>query len=279
MKNKIVVPVDFSMNALNAYLYARELAKVYNARLDVIHVYLEDSSAGNHTSQVYQSNKAKLKERLDDFVKLRPVDSTDNVLTEVRVKTRLIRGAAIKSIVQASKEKGVNMIVMGARGESDLIDRIIGRVSSEVTQRAYCPVLLVPKDFKYTPFKNILYSSHYKSIDPTLLDRIVAFNKKFDASLHFIHVNNKMKDDKFDKVENKLFSQLFENGDPDFALNIATISSPSVLKGLLQYTEENAIDLIVVVNRQRGFFESMFGESMTKKLALRTPVPILAYHL
>ena len=39
MKRKIIVPVDFSTTARNAYLDARELAKVFNCLVEVVHAY------------------------------------------------------------------------------------------------------------------------------------------------------------------------------------------------------------------------------------------------
>ncbi len=279
MKNKIIVPVDFSMNSLNAYIYARELAVLFDARIEVVHVY--QGSFDNREPMALRAGmgrKEMLQERLDDFVKLYPKEEGEGVVaTQLSVQTRLIHGFPVKSVINISKEEKVLMTVMGATGEHDAVDKFIGSVSSEVVQKAYCPVLLIPKGMKYRPFQNILYSSNYESVDQEMLERIMRFNKHFGAALHFVHVQKK-KDETYDHLENKIFEKLFESGDPDFSFNLATIQAPSVLKGLLQYSSENNIDLIVTVNRERGFFESLFGASLTKQIALRSTVPILAYH-
>lgn len=278
MKKKIIVPVDFSMNALNAYNYARGLAKVYNARIEVVHVY--QGSFNTKDPLMVQSGKSQkevLQERLDDFVKLYPVDERADEIREISVKTRLIYGYPVNSLIHTSKEQGVAMLVMGATGEHDAVDRFLGSVSSEVVQRAYCPVLIVPKGYKYKPYKNILYSSNYESADENMLKRILSFNASFDAAIHFINVNNK-KDQQFEAVENQIYNQLFEKGDPDFSFHLASINSNSISKGLFQYANENKIDLIVMVNKQRGLLESMLGTSLTKKIALRSKYPILVYH-
>lgn len=281
MKNKIIVPVDFSMNALNAYNYARDLAKIYHADIEVVHVYR--GSFDTDTPVMLKPGKGiseVLQERLDDFVKLFPNEEDGEVLTKINVKTRLIHGFPIKSIVGISREEEVLMIVMGATGEHDAVDKFIGSVSSDVVQKAYCPVLMTPKDVKFQTFNNILYSSNDESVDQEMLDRILKFNEPLGAALHFVHVEKKNKKaTTYDLVEDELFDRLFKDGEPPFSFNLATIQADSVLKGLLQYSDENEIDLIVMVNRQRGFFESLFGASLTKKIALRASIPILAYHL
>ena len=278
MKKKFIVPVDFSTTSQNAYLYARELAKLYDARIEVVHVYM--GSLNINDPLVIRQGKGiadVLQEQLDDLVKLYPREEGSDVATEVEVSTRLIHGFTIKKLVELSREDTTNMIVIGATGQGDAIDRLMGSVSSEVAQKAYCPVLVIPKGAKFFGLENILYSSNYESADYRMLERIIEFNKSFGAVLHFIHVNEKGED--YDPVENKIFDKLFERGEPNYAFNLASVQSSSVMKGILQYSEENEVDLVVLVNRQRSFWESIIGASMTKKLALRTRVPILVYHI
>lgn len=280
MNSKIIVPVDFSSTSHNAYLYALELAKVYQASIEVVHIQM--GSFDTKDPLIIKSGKSTieiLEERLSDFAQLHPENADKNIMVGTEVKTKLIQGFTIREIVRLSKEETTTMIVMGSTGQSDVVDRIIGSVSSSVVQKAHCPVLLIPKGAKYFKYKNILFASNYESADQEILDKMIGFNNHFKAALHFIHVNIKGKDRLYDPVENVIFEKLFAEGDPDFSFNLASVISSSVIKGLFQYSDENNIDLIVLANRQRGFFESVIGESMTKKIALRTHLPILAYHI
>ncbi len=278
MKKKIIVPVDFSANAQNAYLYARELAKIYDATIEVVHIYMGSFDISD--SLVIKQGKSLtevLQDQLDDLVNLYPKEESSEVLTKVAVNTRLIHGFTIKKIVELSQEDSTMMIVLGATGQGDVIDRMLGSVSSAVAQKAYCPVLVVPKGAKVFSFKNILFASNYESADHQMLERIIAFNRPLDSTLHFIHVNEEEED--YDPIENKIFDKLFEQGEPNFAFNLACVNAKSVKKGLFQYADENQVDLIVLVNRQRGLWESIIGASLTKNMTLRSNVPILVYHI
>ena len=280
MEHKIIVPVDFSSTSQNAYLYARELAKVFNKTIEVVHVFFGDYNHPKTTDAGSAQNiEEEIQKRLDEFIDLYPSTDDSNVLSKVIVKTRIVRGFIVKSIINISSQPDTFMVVMGSTGEHDLLDKLIGRISSEVAQKAKCPVLLVPKGAKYFTYNNILYASNYESADRWMLDKIIKFNGTFNAALHFINVSKKDKKVYFQIVENEIFETLFKDGDPSFSFNLATINYPSVMSGLFQYTVDNNIDLIVLVNQQRGIIESTLGQSITKKMALNSHTPLLVYHL
>ena len=185
----------------------------------------------------------------------------------------------VNRIIELSKEADAVMIIMGTTGSHNMLDRWLGSISSEVAQQANCPVLLVPKESRFTNFENILYASNFESADEDVIDQIIEFANLFRSSVHFIHVNEKDRKEDFSKTEDRIFNQLFEDGDPAFTFNLASVESTSVMKGLEQYAAENAVDLIVLVNRQRSFIDNLLNESLTKKLALYSKVPILIFHL
>ncbi len=279
MSKKIIVPIDFSAASQNAYLYAREIAKIFNKTIEVVHI-----NFGSYDSIDQDDNRKSTPEFLNrlmnDFITIYPKRSEVNTLEKIATKSRVIQGLPIKSIVDISEEKDTFMIIMGSTGQSDAVDRLFGRISSEVAQKAACPVLLVPKGAKFFPIKNILYASNLDSADKSLVEKILDFNTNFTAALHFINISKKQKDRlAYEAVEDEIFDTLFKDGDPKFSFNLATIEYHSVMKGLLNYSDENNIDLIVLVNKHRKIIESTFGQSMTKKLAMRSHKPLLIYHL
>ena len=280
MKKKIIVPIDFSAASQNAYLYARELAKKYQSAIEVVHIHLGSLSTTNVPElQVDENAESKLRKNLETFASIYPQSDQEDIITKIDVSTRLIMGVTVRSIVELSAEPSTQMIVMGCTGESDVVDKLVGRISSDVAQKAFCPVLLVPKGAKYFNFKNILYASNYESADENMINEVLKFNEIFKATLHFVQVNSNGESETIEMTEDQIFEKLFKDGDPSFSFNLATIKSESVIKGLFQYSLENNIDLIVLVNRQRGFFESAFGQSLTRNMALETHTPLLTYHL
>ncbi len=264
MKKKLIVPVDFSATSHNAYLFARGLAADCDATIEVVHVHT--TTPGEKASDI-AGEIEKLKKQLQDFLHLYPggKQGQETTLTKVKVSSRLLEGLPIKSILRLTEfHPSDSLIVMGMTGTHNAPERWLGTISSSVAQKAACPVLLIPKGAKYAPFKSILYASNYESADPLKVKQVTMFAEFFKSTIHFIHVREKSETEDFTETEKRIFEQLFASGDPDFSFNMAAIDAQTVMDGLNQYASENNIDLITLVNNQRGFIESLFGQSMTK---------------
>jgi len=61
----------------------------------------------------------------------------------VAIQTLALKGDAVKQIVKAAAEGSFDLIVIGARGLSNLSGLVLGSVSQGVVKKAACPVLVV----------------------------------------------------------------------------------------------------------------------------------------
>ena len=86
MKRKILVPVDFSPVSHNAYCYARELAKVFNCTLELIHAYTVSYTNNSVVSLMAESGMVKtIQTKMDAFIDKHAEENKGSVLTEVVV--------------------------------------------------------------------------------------------------------------------------------------------------------------------------------------------------
>ena len=274
---KILVPIDFSSSSMDAFLYAKNLANTLGYSLKVVHVY--SGNLSTHEVDILQPNKStieSLEEYLDFFVS--PTPNTEaSIATLSKIETEVISEINISStLLNLAEDPEIAMIVMGTSGSKNIIDRMLGSISSTVAQKATCPVFLIREGLKYKEFKNVLYASNYESANEELIQEVIDFGNTFRATMHFVHVDEK---DNFEAVEDTIFDKLFEKGDPAFSFNIVNIKNKSVLEGLTQYAEENQVDLIVLVNRHRSHLDNLFQLSLTKKMALNTKFPLMVFHL
>ncbi|MFK8006310.1 MAG: universal stress protein [Saprospiraceae bacterium] len=275
---KILVPTDFSKSALKAFLYAKELAKTLGYGLKVVHI--NTGNLSTNQPLILQSEKSRqevLTEMLNEFVTLEDVNEKTNILTTQKIETAIYEAINItKKIVLLSEEEEVELLVMGTTGANNALDKMLGSIASSVAQRAHCPVFLIPENVKYQDFENVLYASNYESADEILIESIIDFGNIFRVTMHFVHIEEQ---DNYENIEDTIFYKLFEKGDPAFSFNIVNIKNRSVMNGLYQYAEENEVDLIVLVNRQRNVLENFFQLSLTKKMARTTTLPLMVFHL
>lgn len=276
---KIIVPTDFSYASKDAYLFAITIAEKLKAAVEVVHIY--SGSFNTRRPYAVKAGMGRYESLMDDLKTFVQIEGEmEGILVEpkVAVSYKAIGGATEKNLIQLSSEPDTLMLVMGMRGASTSNERIFGSVSKEISQKANCPVLLIPKDTDFTGFKNILFASDYDSVAAQFLRLAVEFSKPFKAIMHFIHVQEENDWDLNIELEDRLFKYLFAEGDPTYAFNMATIDAKTVTEGLNKYIEENNIDLAIMVAHKRNFWEHIMHRSITKKMAIRTQVPILVYH-
>ena len=272
----IIVPVDFSKVAHNAYLFARELAGFLKYKIKVVHVYGGELDAMELLAlQAGDTPFNYLLNKLNNFVE--ETSNKGNVMTKVDVAVEILEGKVVKNIVELSKDDKTAMIIAGTEGHYNWLEQLSGSITSALAQKAHCPVILVPKGAQFTKFDNMLYASDFSSTDEKMITKFVNFAKQFDSSVHFIHIADE-DDIDFSAVEDSVFNFLFKDGDPTFSFNMVSIEGVDVINGLNQYAEENEIDLIVLVNRHRAIVDNLLGLSTTRQLAMDTNFPLMVYH-
>lgn len=273
---KILVPTDFSDTARTAFTFAQQLAEYFGgAKIKVVHAFVPPVEAEypNFIPAIEEYIKVR-EQMLENF--LEDLTVPDAEARHLKVDKEVLIGFAVDEITKASHD--FDLVIMGKTGESGFLDNIFGRVSSGVSQKARCPVILVPNGLEFHGIKHILYASNYESADDDKIEQIKKFNEPFNAFIHFVHVN-KDPQDRFEKSKEEIFEELFEEGEPAFPFEIEEVEGESIVESLNNYANDHAVDLIVMVNCKRNFWQQLVHKSQTKKMASRSNLPLMVYHL
>ena len=139
----IVVGVDHSEGARAALRFALEEATLRQATLRVVHAWqfgyigatgLEGAlpAVGGELEDFRRGAEAALDETLTDVGA-----ETDGVAIERRVD----QGTAAAVLVEESR--GADLLVVGSRGHGGFAQLLLGSVSQQCAQHAFCPVVIV----------------------------------------------------------------------------------------------------------------------------------------
>lgn len=130
----ILVPVDFSECSKRALERAVELAdRYFKATIDVLHVWDNSSRPARGAEREAQEVEAlKDMERFMADVAHRG---------SVKIQRLHAIGAPVSKILEATRKKPYDLIVMGTRGRRKTDRDSIGSVAERVVGRAPCPVL------------------------------------------------------------------------------------------------------------------------------------------
>ncbi|WP_170067621.1 universal stress protein [Neolewinella xylanilytica] len=272
MIKNVLVSIDFSKGSAAALRYAEAFCASIGIRdIHVIHVFTPQTvAAGEALSAAPVGELMDAREdALGEFLKMRTPHP------EVRRRSELMLGFPADKIVDESKR--YDLVILGATGDSDVLESVFGSISSEVAQKAHCPVLLVPQGARFDDYRHILYASNSLSLSRKAVLKLMDFNDLFRARIHFVHVNQDDGDNR--REREKLFAPLFNNPDPEFAFEIVEVTGDTVREGLVNYLRANPVHLAVMVTEHRGFWENLFHKSATKQMVLHPEVPVLVFHL
>jgi nucleotide-binding universal stress UspA family protein len=138
----ILVPVDFSPASERSLEKALQLARAFDARITLLHVWSLPAVAYAEglawpIDDLQQAAREALAGLLARTVKVHP--DTDSVLLE---------GNEWRQILETVKSRGCDLVVMGTHGRRGLPRLLLGSVAERVVRLSSVPVLTVglPKE-------------------------------------------------------------------------------------------------------------------------------------
>jgi nucleotide-binding universal stress UspA family protein len=142
---RILVPVDFSEPCIQSLDYAKSLAKLYGAELDLVHVVERVAYEINAPADFVitapgvplldpEKLKADAKKELDMFANRHGLE---RCVTEARY------GHPAKELLAACAKLKPDLIVLSTHGRTGLSRFVLGSVAEQMVRLAPCPTLCV----------------------------------------------------------------------------------------------------------------------------------------
>ena len=275
---KILFPTDFSDKANNAFVYALKWAEKYHAEIITLHVYelpVIDMSYVDvplYQAEVYQSLELNSFENFKDQIPvLRDIAARHN-LQHIPISNVLLSGDLVSNILELVASEHISFVIMGTSRVSGFTEMFLGTNTASVMTDSNAYVIGIPDDSTYQPIHKICFTTQYTAEDQEALRNLLPIAKKFGASIECIYIETEGNEVKDVIVAN--WKLLFAEHKVEFH----TIRSNDVEDAILDFIKLHRIDLLAVAKHKRGFWDSLFHSSLTKKLAMHSTVPLLVLH-
>jgi|SRR5208282_2374448 len=131
---RILCPVDFDQNSLEALRLAVELAQERTATLQLLHVV--PLPPGPEVALPFVRIEASARAKLERLARRK-------VNRKVPCEVAIMLGDPGVEVVQAAKRLRSDLIVMATHGRKGLRRLVLGSVAEHVVREAPCPVLTV----------------------------------------------------------------------------------------------------------------------------------------
>ena len=279
MDKRILIPTDFSKNALNAIRYALELYKKQPCEFYFLNVFRVDYYTTDTLivpepgSAPYEAAKAKSEEGFSKLLDTLELQHDNPKHTYHTISSYNLLSEAIK---QTIADKDVDLLIMGTQGATGAKGVIFGSNTVNAMEIIReCPVLAVPEDVSFATPKEIVFPTDYKSsFKRRELSYLIEIAKMHHTSIRVLYVAKRS--DLNDKQESN--KELLDTilGSVEHSFHI--LSEKDVSEGITSFVESRDSDMIAFINHKHFFFSSVFSKPLIKEIGYDAKTPILALH-
>lgn len=268
---RILVPIDFSPESINAFNLACDIAVSRNAEVEMLHIIFSTDVTG-----------------IDDFKKISREDQMVRLVSAAEAKLEnLAKGKEVKyinnvrtgvpfgNIAQFISGLKTDLIVMGTTGSSSWDEIIVGSNTMRVVKTANCPVITVRKPIRLNEMSKVAYALNFEN-ETAHQAATKSLAEWIDSKICMVRVNVPQS---FipDEEANSLFAKFIKENE---LTNVETAirNSNSVEKGLRDFTSEIGADMVGMVTHGRNRFMTFLTGSYTEDVVNKIELPVFTFN-
>jgi nucleotide-binding universal stress UspA family protein len=270
----ILVPVDFSDLAAKSYRFALRLAEDLSASVHLLYCMPSVPGVTTHpdlfqniTGELLQSAQGRLRAFQEEGITGTNLKSFPAVTNSISITS--LR----ESISQQEKEDDIDLVLIGTHGVHNTWDRLFGTNAAFLVGEIETPLLILPADTEYQPFKSICFATDFRDRDLKNASSLIKAFYPFLPQMHFLNVQDPEEAQPTEGVG--FFRRAFERPQQGMEATFITVTNHDVTDGISDYLDTHHHDLLVMVKPNRGWWNRITSHSETKELAGKTYVPLL----
>lgn len=276
---RILVPTDFSRNALKAAFYAAEIAQrskaviylLYAIELGVEKIYGPFALHRKYDILVRENRASELAAFSKRISKKFPL---------VKVEMMLEDGEPVNSILDFCRYKKIDLVVMGTKGVGAVKQRLIGTVTAGVVGKSKVPVLVVPVKYELEKPDGILFLTNHFEKSKRKLNMIMTLATFFSAEVTvglFLDVND-AEAIQYLEGNRKIneYLKFLKTNYPKIKFKGELIKGANFEGAVALYHARHNTDLAAMITYPKSFWEKVLLKSITKKMVFHSRTPVLA---
>ncbi len=271
---KIIVPIDFSQQSEYALKVASALAKKHDAEILALHMLelnqaIITSSEGFHPEQTVFLLKLAEK-RFNEFL--------DKPYLKGITVTPIIKHFKVFSEVNEVAEKhAADLIVMGSHGTDGLKEIFVGSNAEKVVRNATLPVLVIKEELDDFKIERFVFASDFREENLEAFKKAKDFADMLSAEMELVYINVPGDDFLSNKDAYERINQFLSQG--NIGRQVEIYNDYSVEKGILNYSESIAADIIGIPTHGRKGLSHFFMGSIGEDIANHSKIPVVTFKI
>mgnify|MGYP003677796878 CR=1 FL=1 len=271
---RVLIPTDFSENALNALNYAKALFKNSPCTFYLLNAFHMNPALLVSEEYNTELTDAYKKESEKGMVELLYQTESKNKNHEHHFKSISKSSSIVHAVNGIAALENIDYIIMGTKGAKNALEVFLGSNAVKIIKGVDdCPVIVVPKDYNIKIPKQIVFSTNFNhEFDENELKPLLVLAKLWKAKLKIVQVMEEDLLDDWQKVNKERIKHHFAGLDHFFhKINFATSETDAIR----DFVEQTQSDMISLVNHKHNFLRRFTEENVVKKVSFDSPVPVL----
>lgn len=243
---RVLIPIDFSEDSLNAMKYGIAMANHLNANVRVMHV-----KTGLEYAPVFAKNQLeyKLNKEVDSWMQdLQKTFSDDYLVPGGKFDYKIREGNVVNEIANQAKYDDSSLIVVGSHGESGFQSRFIGSNAYRLVAHSPCPILVVNKGMQWEHgVRKVVVPIDFSKASRKKIPIVTGVSKSFNAKVYLVGLRQSKFKFLLDRVN--LFMRQVERymvNNADLTVEKHVLFGKKLVQQIIDYTEEVNGDLVTV---------------------------------
>ncbi|MEM9325559.1 MAG: universal stress protein [Bacteroidota bacterium] len=270
----IAVAVDFtaaSMHALDWALAMFGKGAPPEVQFLIVHAFKPTVPYTNTPTLPVMKNdelEVRLKEKLDAVLKNTPAG--------MNVEGVFERGTISEVMVSLTANRSIDLAVMGTQ-EKGVWERLtVGSNTLEAAEKLSCPVVAIPIEYQIRPMEALVLTTDLQlpTVAPGQRGWVEYFVGSGNVELTALHV---ISDEEQMEATTQQHKQVFEKELSGLSYTLELLSDDNVYRGIARYVEGRDPNLLMVIPRDRNFFQELFQPSLTDRIVAHGKVPVMIF--
>jgi nucleotide-binding universal stress UspA family protein len=275
--NTILIATDFSVTAHHAAAYVCKLSRQLNPKRIILYYALENINPDRifltdilaPSSEIVAAEKEEAMRELNLLMGvLKPLVSSRTIIQLLSNNQTLLKG--VNELINLEK---IDLISIGISGKGNQNKNVIGSNTLKLMKECLAPLLVVPSKVDFMPVRKVMLAWDHKDTRQTLpVFQLTFIIQALLAKLFVVYIDNNSPQSAAEIVEeSRDLHELLKTLNPE----VHAPKQRSITDGLLNFIDDHKINLMVIVPKKSSFLEEFFHQSSTRKIALRTEIPLL----
>ncbi|MCU0397918.1 MAG: universal stress protein [Cyclobacteriaceae bacterium] len=275
---KILVPCDFSEQAINAFRFAADIAEQSKGEIHLINVVEVPVLHDSVLMPVMAYEEALFKELREKAEKHFTRLITKHAPNVKKVTSKVIFGPVYRMLYDYIEDNGIDLVIMGTKGASGVREILIGSNAEKMVRNSPVPVIAIKKYVKGSSIKSIVFPNTLDTEkQENLVMKVKELQNFFKAKLHIVWINTptNFTRDSITMKRLNAFAKRFMF--KDYTVNV--YNDPYEEAGVISFTKEVEADMIVMGTHGRKGVAHLLSGSVAEDVVNHTECPIWTYSL